>query len=60
MFENLGFLTHLGIGRDQMMSFIQNIEVEDLQTLEKDMVKSYEGMMKAGAAKTADILIPQD
>jgi len=27
MFENLGFLTHLGIGRDQMMSFIQNIEV---------------------------------
>jgi len=45
---------------EELDAFIQNIEVEDLQTLEKDMVKSYEGMMKAGAAKTADILIPQD
>ena len=45
---------------EELDAFVQNIEVQDLPTLQKEMVKSYKSMMKAGAAKTADILIPQD
>lgn len=41
----------------ELHAFIQDIAVDDLQALELALVKSYKGMMKAGAAKTADIMI---
>jgi len=41
-------------------SFIKCIETENIQQLEIDLRKSFKGMIKAGAAKTADIMIPQD
>ena len=44
----------------ELHSFVQDIPVEDGKALEKLLVKSYKGMMKAGAAKTADIMIPQN
>lgn len=41
-------------------SFVKDIEVKNLKELQTQLVKSYKGMMKAGAAKTADIMIPKN
>ena len=44
----------------EIEGFIKCIETENVQQLEVDLRKSFKGMIKAGAAKTADIMIPQD
>ena len=46
--------------RKELDEFIQKIEVDDIDALKRQLTKSFKGMMKAGAAKTADIMIPQE
>ena len=42
----------------ELDNFIQKVEVDDLQEMKDQLRKSFKSMMKAGAAKTADIMIP--
>jgi len=44
----------------EINDFIQVVPSENLKELEDHLRKSFKGMMKAGAAKTADIMIPRD
>jgi hypothetical protein len=44
--------------RKELDEFIIKIEVDDKDALKRQLTKSFKGMMKAGAAKTADIMIP--
>ena len=44
---------------EELDEFIQNMEVDDKEDLEDKLRKSFKTMIKTGAAKIADIKIPE-
>ena len=44
----------------EMANFIIPIKTDNLDQMKQQLTKSFTGMMKAGAQKTADIMIPQN